>query len=219
MSRPRIIEFHGERKTIRNWAEATGISRHTLKTRLSVGWSVERTLTEPSTPPVKHGEAAATAEYQAWVDMKTRCVNPDSPSYAGYGGRGIVVCGEWLNDYAAFLAHVGRRPSRQHSIDRIDNNRGYEPGNVRWATKREQTRNLRTNTRVQLNGRTRLLIELAEEYGVGIGTLRARLRARCPIDLALSVPALPRSVRGRLQRLPNVTEKLKAALAEAKKKA
>ncbi len=79
--------------------------------------------------------------------MKSR-VQPAHPSREPYYDRGIRVCDEWLSDFPAFLAHVGRRPSERHSLDRIDNDGDYEPGNVRWATQSEQLFN---NTRSRMN--------------------------------------------------------------------
>jgi hypothetical protein len=93
---------------------------------------------------LSHGESQHsnfTAEYRAWCAMKTRCTNRKTRLYHRYGGRGIRVCQEWVDSYEAFLAHVGRRPSAKHSLDRIDNDGHYEPGNVRWATKKQQGRN------------------------------------------------------------------------------
>jgi len=78
--------------------------------------------------------------------MKDRCLNKSAPAYAAYGGRGIRVCKRWQKSFQAFLKDVGRRPSTNHSLDRINNNtkRGYCPSNVRWATKRQQARNRRS---------------------------------------------------------------------------
>src|SRR5262245_21492050 len=87
-------------------------------------------------------QGGMTPEYRAWANMKTRCYAPSYRGYHNYGGRGIQVADEWRN-FEAFYAHVGPRPSAQHSIDRIDNGGNYEPGNVRWATRNEQQGNKR----------------------------------------------------------------------------
>ena len=84
-----------------------------------------------------------SAEYNAWGHMKSRCTNPNDSRYADYGGRGITVCMRWMK-FENFIGDVGRRPTSQHSLDRFPNNDGnYEPGNVRWATRTQQTRNRR----------------------------------------------------------------------------
>lgn len=119
----------------------------------------------------RHGASAGgrlTPEYRAWSGMIDRCERPSFSQFANYGGRGITVCAEWRHDFAAFLAHVGPRPSDKHSIDRIDNARGYEPGNVRWATRTEQNRNKRSNVAAHL-------IDAAQANGIKYGTLYGRL--------------------------------------------
>lgn len=93
-----------------------------------------------------HG-GTRTPEFITWQRMKSRCHSETNPSYPRYGGRGIHVCAEWRHDFAAFLAHIGQRPSTDYSIDRIDNNRGYEPGNVRWALDDQQRLNRRDTGR------------------------------------------------------------------------
>lgn len=91
----------------------------------------------------KHG-MKGTPEYEAWRAMKKRCLNPNHPAYKNYGGRGITIHAEWQNNFVAFLAEIGMRPSSGYSLDRIDNNRGYEPGNIRWSDAMTQNRNRRS---------------------------------------------------------------------------
>lgn len=97
----------------------------------------------------KHGKSY-TPEYSAWRSMKQRCFNRKTNYYADYGGRGITVYQGWVDDFEAFYEHVGPRPSDEYSLDRIDVNRDYEPGNVRWATARQQARNTRCDKCGQL---------------------------------------------------------------------
>lgn len=97
---------------------------------------------------LRHGESytrGMTAEYKAWLGMKERCFNANGKNYRYYGARGITVCEQWKDSYSSFLEHIGRRPSTAHSVDRINNDGNYEPGNVRWATRKEQNNNTRRN--------------------------------------------------------------------------
>ena len=98
----------------------------------------------------KHGCSSyvQTKEYNAWCSMKYRCYNKNFEDYHRYGGRGIKVCERWLNSFENFLTDVGFAPSPDHSIDRIDNDGHYEPGNVRWATKSEQASNRSTSKHI-----------------------------------------------------------------------
>ncbi len=112
----------------------------------------------------KHG-LSKTPEYKVWAEMKGRCSNPKHKAWRHYGGRGIKVCNRW-ESFEGFISDMGRRPSSKHTIDRIDNNRGYEPGNCRWATVREQGRNRRNNCHVTINGETKTVAEWCEHYGI-----------------------------------------------------
>ena len=97
----------------------------------------------PSTPKSAPHGMYGTRVYRTWNMMIQRCHNERNPNFKHYGGRGIVVCDQWRKSFAAFYADVGDRPEGK-SLDRIDNDRGYEPGNCRWATQAEQRRNTRT---------------------------------------------------------------------------
>lgn len=102
------------------------------------------------TDAITHGHTRhkrPSPEYRTWDSMKRRCQDPDNPKYDFYGGRGISICAQWLGEtgFATFLADMGERPVPKHdfSIDRIDNDGNYKPGNCRWADKSVQRRNQR----------------------------------------------------------------------------
>jgi hypothetical protein len=118
-----------------------------------------------------------SSEYAIWRSMKARCHNQKAVNYADYGGRGITVCSRWLDSFEAFIADMGARPSHDHSIDRIDNDIGYEPSNCRWATDEQQRSNRRQTIFVtRADGSSVALMALAEERGIKYCTLFAALR-------------------------------------------
>lgn len=131
-------------------------------------------------------------EYAVWRTMKSRCHNARDPKYANYGARGIVVCDEWRASFADFFAHVGERPSRRHSLDRVNNDLGYRPGNVRWATQTEQARNKRTNHLITAFGATRTLSEWAASCGLSKNTIVLRMLKGMPAEQAISTPSRAR---------------------------
>lgn len=121
-----------------------------------------------------HG-MSGTPEYRSWCHMIDRCCNPRCTDYQNWGGRGITICDEWRGNFVFFYEHIGPRPSEAHTVDRIDNERGYEPGNVRWATRKEQARNMRVNTLLELDGKVLPIAAWAETLGINPRTLMTRL--------------------------------------------
>jgi len=115
-------------------------------------------------------------EWFAWQHIIQRCTNPNDPGWDNYGGRGISIFPAWRNDFSAFLAHVGKRPSAKHSIDRIDNDGNYEPGNVRWATAQEQATNTRRNKWLTLNGQTKTQQEWAKHFGISYQSIQKQIK-------------------------------------------
>lgn len=135
----------------------------------------------------KHG-LHGTSEYNVWKMMKQRCHNPKHENYRYYGRRGIFVCSRWRSSFRRFLLDVGSRPSMLHTLDRIDNSKGYKPGNVRWATKQEQLRNTRSNVRLTFNGETATAIEWAERLGLKHSTILSRVRRGWSPEETLTTP-------------------------------
>lgn len=137
---------------------------------------------------IKHG-MDGTAEYRAWINIKSRCLVPTDANYYRYGARGITIAPEWRDDFAAFYEHVGARPGPGYSIDRIDNNGDYAPGNIRWATAREQASNRRSNRFLSFGGRTQTVAQWAREIGITRQGLRRRLDVQLmTVEDALTAP-------------------------------
>ena len=145
-----------------------------------------------------HGEShPPTPEYVAWCSAIRRCCSQTAKERVHYGGRGITFCREWRESYDAFLRDVGRRPSAAYSLERIDNNRGYEPGNVRWATRIEQARNMRRNVVISVGAVSLTLAEWAERTGISPGTIKARLDRGWSAERSLMTPLMPSAIRAR----------------------
>lgn len=126
----------------------------------------------------------ASRTYESWAAMVQRCTNPTNPLYANYGAVGITVCDRWLK-FENFLADVGERPPSM-SLDRFPNiEGGYEPGNVRWATRTEQARNKTNNVNITHNGLTLTIAGWAERLGISQKTITTRLRLGWPADRVL----------------------------------
>lgn len=128
-------------------------------------------------------------EYRVWAELIQRCRNPKSKQFKDYGGRGITVCDLWQKSFAAFIAEVGPRPSPTHTIDRRENNRGYEPGNVRWATRGEQIRNRRNTVLHNYRGRAMILLDISVECGINYFCLCGRIKRGWTIEEATAEPS------------------------------
>lgn len=172
-----------------------GVERMVVASSLTLGHSTYcgryRNHPERKTNATKHGENARgrkKKEYSTWLGIKKRCFNPKEPGYKDYGGRGIRMCPQWVASFEGFLADVGRAPSQDHTIERVDTNGHYEPGNVVWATAVEQARNKRVTVRLTFNGETRLLVEWARIVGLSPNALRGRLYKGWSVETALTRP-------------------------------
>jgi hypothetical protein len=133
-----------------------------------------------------------SVEYRAWQSMIQRCTNDKKPSYPDYGGRGIEVCQRWRNSYVNFLADMGRRPSLEYSLDRINNSKGYSPDNCRWASPKTQSNNFRKNRLITHGTVTRTISEWSDLTGINRKTLQARLgRLGWPTGQALGLEPRP----------------------------
>lgn len=119
----------------------------------------------------KKHDMTKTTEYTAWINMKYRCYNKKSLNYDNYGGRGIIVSGEWKDDFIQFYKDIGERPSKKHSIDRLDNDGDYTKDNCKWATQKEQCRNKRNN----LTYKGECAIDASERLGGGKDLVTARI--------------------------------------------
>jgi hypothetical protein len=116
-----------------------------------------------------------TRAYRTWARMKSRCNNRNVKDFKNYGGRGIQICQSWNESFENFYADMGDPPSPEHSLDRIDVNGNYEPGNCRWATFLEQANNKRDSYLITINGRTQSLPDWCRELGLRKGTVGSRI--------------------------------------------
>lgn len=133
-----------------------------------------------------HG-MSKTKEYRAWIAMKTRCENSNTPYWNLYGGRGIAVCERWSSSFKEFYSDMGPKPKGKFGVDRINVEGNYEPENCRWANSKTQCRNTRTNHRVQQNGSMITLAEAVEGTSLKYNTILYRLKRGWTVEQALSL--------------------------------
>lgn len=157
-----------------------GCGLRTGRTRSCGCYKIEVTKAVSTTHGMRNSRAFA-----AWAHIKQRCGNPKDAAYERYGGRGISVCERWYK-FENFLEDMGH-PPKGLTIDRIDNNGNYEPGNCRWATYKEQANNKGNNRVICFNGQSKTLMQWCEHLKISNETLRERL-SRWPLERALTTP-------------------------------
>lgn len=135
---------------------------------------------------IKHG-GCGTLTYARWKSMMQRCRQPGATNFEHYGAKGVAVCKQW-NDFAVFRAEMGDCPSKDHTLDRIDNAKGYEASNCRWATMTDQNRNRSCCISITHQGRTMILRDWAAEVGLTPNALAQRLYLGWSIERALTTP-------------------------------
>lgn len=122
-----------------------------------------------------HG-ATGSREYVSYCAMKQRCLYPKNKRYEQYGGRGIRICDRWLESFENFYADMGQQPGPGYSIERIDRDKDYEPGNCVWADSLQQANNRSNNTRIEINGRTQTMTQWSRETGVNRTVILRRMK-------------------------------------------
>jgi len=131
-------------------------------------------------------------EYRVWAGMIQRCYNPNNKEYHNYGGRGIDICEAWRNNFVNFARDMGPRPDKYHSIERLNNNLGYNPSNCVWANIEQQSKNKQQSRKITFNGKTKNISDWAKEIGISATYLSVRLEKH-PIELALTAKKSNRS--------------------------
>lgn len=144
----------------------------------------------PLNPLIKHGGAAGkrTKEYSTWKNIKTRCFNPNYQQWSDYGGRGITMHPAWANSFEVFLEGVGTAPDAATTIDRINNDGNYEPGNVHWVTRSANCNNKSNNVLMNYKGETKTATEWAKVMGLRPHLVLERLRDGWSTEAALETP-------------------------------
>lgn len=175
------------RKCLCDCGTETVVLRCNLKTVNTQSCGCFRKEIEP-VASITHGQTCGkkwSPTYRVWHGMLQRCLNPKTPRWGDYGGRGITVCAEWQASFDAFLSDMGERPDGC-SIDRIDNDGPYHKANCVWANDTQQARNKRSNRLLTYNGKTQTLAAWAEETSIPYYTLHSRLRRGWTLEKTLS---------------------------------
>lgn len=200
----RILEFRGDLTSI---SQEFGVSKEYVRqvaAKIGCDWyklssrsarirehrAMQKALQDSRRKAKREKIAKAAPMLKIFRAMVYRCENPNHSAYRHYGGRGIRVCEEWKKDPQLFIQHMGDRPSKRHSVDRINNDGNYEPGNVRWATPTMQRENTRFNRLFEFNGKKRPLSEISRITGISKGKLKYQvLVKKTPLLLVVSKAA------------------------------
>lgn len=141
---------------------------------LSCGCLQREAVSKAAKLKATHG-MSGTKEYNVWVKIRSRCHNPNDNAYYKYGAKGISVCDDWRSSFESFFEAMGRAPTKNHSIDRIDVLGNYEPSNCRWATDLEQANNKRSHRFVVYDGRRMPLSQACRLSGTSYASALYRL--------------------------------------------
>lgn len=139
-----------------------------------------------------HGMSQTTT-WRIWRGMRRRCYDTNIQGYANYGGRGITVCDRWRDSFENFYADMGERPSKQHSLERRDNNGNYTPHNCYWATNIEQHNNTRRSVFLEFQGKKQTITQWARELNINVATLYNRVRRGWDVTRILTKPIVSKS--------------------------
>lgn len=135
-----------------------------------------------------HNKSKISKTYNVWIAMKARCYNSNNKHYKDYGGRGIKIQEDWINDFQKFFNYIGERPHEKLTIERIDTNKDYKEGNIKWATQVEQANNRRNNRFLEFNNKKLTLSQWEKEIGISQDLLWARLKLGWSDEKALTTP-------------------------------
>jgi hypothetical protein len=172
-----VIRFVKKSGSTELWLVRCKCGKESLvrKDKLTHGLSLRcKSCTRTTHSESANSKDGLTPEYRSWSQMKNRCANPKCNRWKNYGGRGIVVCAAWRDSYQQFLCDMGRRPTPSHSLDRLDVDGNYEPGNCRWATDSEQARNTTETVRLTADSKSLTFWEWSNLTGISERTLRSR---------------------------------------------
>ncbi len=151
-------------------------------------YSIDRTIAFNKKNNTTHGSTGSKT-YVAWRSMKARCLNKNSESYGRYGGRGIVICDKWVDSFESFLVDMGEAPASM-TLDRIDNNGDYTPGNCKWSTCEEQANNRSSNVILTVDGCSMSISMWARKVGLKRSTLEARIKNGWRHEKAVNTPVM-----------------------------